>query len=102
MLAKQALALAARGWYCQYIDHEAAEVRVLWGEVYLITYNVALRVLSFGPLRLVLAPLLKLVNVVVLVGVVISNSVNCIVNVTLFVPLAASCRRPSWLVFAPR
>jgi hypothetical protein len=49
-LAEKALALTARGWYCQYIDREAAKVGVLWGEVYPITYDVALRVLCFSPL----------------------------------------------------
>jgi hypothetical protein len=101
-LDEQALALAARGRYCQYINHEAAEVGVLWGEVYPITYDVVLRVLRFGSLRLVLAQLLKLVDVVVLVGVVIGDSVNCIINVALFVRSAASCKRLRWLVFTPK
>jgi hypothetical protein len=46
--------------------------------------------------------LIELVKVVVLVSVVISVSVNCVVNIALFMRSAAGCTRPRGLHFAPK
>ena len=43
----------------------------------------------------------ELVKLVVLVGVVIGDSVNCVVDIVLFMRSGASCRCPRWLEFAP-
>jgi hypothetical protein len=45
--------------------------------------------------------LFELVKLVVLVGVVISDSVDCVVDIVLFMRSGASCRCPRWLEFAP-
>jgi hypothetical protein len=56
--------------------------------------------LSISLLRLAFAPLFELVKLVVLVGVVIGDSVDYVVDIVLFMRLGASCRCPRWLEFA--
>ena len=81
-LAKQALALTARCWYCQCIDRKLAEVGVFRGKIYLISHNIAIIVLLLRPHRLIFAPLFVFVKVKLTATLVMAyKRVNSIIDI---------------------